>query len=213
MDFLEPALIEYIEKHTEPEPKVLQELNRDTYANHLIPRMLSGHLQGQVLNMFSKMIQPKYILEVGTYTGYSAICLAQGLQANGKLISIDINEELEETITKYIKKAGLQDKIDLMIGNATEIIPTLDYQFDMVFIDADKENYCNYFNLCIDKVKPGGYILADNVLWSGNVIKEKENWDDETEGIVKFNELVHNDKRVEHVLFPVRDGIMVARKL
>ena len=213
MDFLEPDLIKYIEQHTQPEPDLLSELNRETHTNHLIPRMISGHLQGQVLTMFSKMIKPKYILEIGTYTGYSAICMAQGLQEDGKLISIDINEELEDTIAKYVKKAGLENKIDLRIGNAMEIVPKLNHEFDMVFIDADKENYCNYFNIVIDKVSTGGFNLTDNVLWSGNVIKPKESWDAETDGIVKFNDLVHNDKRVEHVLFPVRDGIMVARKL
>ena len=213
MDFIEPELIKYIEEHTQPEPEILKELNRETYSNHLLPRMISGHLQGQVLTMFSKMINPKFILEIGTYTGYSAICMAQGLQNEGKLISIDINEELEDTITKYIKKAGLENKIELKIGNAMEIVPNLDLAFDLVFIDADKENYCNYFEMVIDKVSPGGFIITDNVLWSGNVIKPKANWDAETDGIVKFNELVHRDKRVEHVLFPVRDGIMVARKL
>lgn len=213
MDFLEPELVKYIEQHTQPEPEVLSELNRETHTSHLVPRMISGHLQGQVLTMFSKMIKPKYILEIGTYTGYSAICLAQGLQISGKLISIDINEELADTITKYVKKAGLEDKIELRIGDAMEIVPKLDLEFDMVFIDADKENYCNYFEMAIDKVNTGGFILTDNVLWSGNVIKPKESWDAETDGIVKFNELVHRDKRVEHVLFPVRDGIMVARKL
>ncbi|MFI5220313.1 MAG: O-methyltransferase [Bacteroidia bacterium] len=212
MDFLPPEIEAYVEKYTQPEPEVLAELNRDTNANVLVPRMLAGHLQGQVLSMLSKMIQPKKILEVGTYTGYSAICFAQGLQPGGVLHTIDINEELEEMIKKYFKKAGLENIIQLHIGNATKIIPSLEGPFDIVYIDADKENYSNYYDLVFDKVRNGGFIIADNVLWSGNVMKPEREMDEETKAIVAYCKKVHNDDRVENVIFPIRDGLMIARK-
>jgi predicted O-methyltransferase YrrM len=211
MDFLPEDLNEYIEKHTRDEGEVLKALDRETYLKVLMPRMLSGHIQGQVLRMFSLMIQPETILEIGTFTGYSAICLAEGLVSEGKLHTIDINEELKPMVQSYFKKAGVSDKIVYHIGNALEIIPKLDMLFDLVFIDADKENYSNYFDLVIDKVRPGGYIIADNVLWSGKVIQPKP--DEETMALMAFNEKVHADKRVENVLVPVRDGLMVMRKL
>ena len=212
MDFLSAELTAYIENCTQPESDVLSELNRDTNANVLTPRMLSGHLQGQVLMMFSKMIRPKKIVEIGTYTGYSAICLAQGLQQDGILHTIDINEELEEMIKKYVKKAGLENVIKTHIGNALKIIPAIEAPYDIVFIDADKENYSRYYDLVFDKVRNGGYIIADNVLWSGNVLKPEKEMDEETKALVAYCKKIQADDRVENVLFPVRDGLMVARK-
>ncbi len=213
MDFLDEKLITYIEAHTKPESVLLQQLNRETWAKVLVPRMLSGHLQGQVLAMFSKMIQPRCILEVGTYTGYSALCLAEGLVADGKLITIDINEELADMVNRYVAASPYKNQIIPMTGDATEIIPGLDEIFDIVFIDADKENYSNYYDLVIDKVRKGGFIITDNVLWSGNVLKKDNDMDMETRAIDHFNNKVQSDPRVENVLFPVRDGLMVARKI
>jgi len=212
MNFLPIEIEEYIEKYTQNESDVLTKLNRDTYANVLQPRMIAGRLQGQILAMLSKMIRPKIILEVGTFTGYSAICLAQGLQTGGTLHTIDINEELEDMIKKYIRKAGLESRIKTYIGNAKKIIPDIAGPYDIVYIDADKENYSNYYDLVFDKVKPGGFIIADNVLWNGNVVKPESEMDEETKSIVKYCKKVHADSRVEHVIFPVRDGLMVARK-
>jgi len=213
MDFLDEKLSAYVDAHTQNEPGLLQELNRETWAKILMPRMLSGHLQGQVLAMFSKMIQPSRILEIGTYTGYSALCLAEGLSADGKLYTIDINEELEEIVQRYIKSSPFADKIVTMIGDATKLIPGIAETFDIVFIDADKENYSKYFDLVIDKVRKGGFIIADNVLWSGNVLKAAADMDDETKAIDSYNKKVMQDPRVENVLFPIRDGLMVARKI
>lgn len=211
MNLIDDQLALYAESHTTPENEILQHLNRETHANILIPQMLSGHLQGRLLSMISKMIQPKRILEIGTYTGYSAICLAEGLQTDGVLHTIDINDELEDMIKKYLQQSSVVDKIHLHIGNALEIIPSLNEQFDLVFIDADKENYTNYYNLVFDKVNKGGYILADNVLWSGKVLDTKK--DKDTEALDTYNKMVQQDKRVENVLLPVRDGIMITRKL
>jgi len=211
MDFLPEQLEMYIEAHTRDESSVLKELKRETYQKVLSPRMLSGHLQGQVLRMLSLMIKPERILEIGTFTGYSAICLSEGLAPTGELHTIDINEELKPIVTSYFEKAGIQDKVKYHIGNAIEIIPKLDFAFDIVFIDADKENYSNYFDLVINKVRPGGYIIADNVLWSGKVIEP--NPDEETKAIMSFNDKVQSDERVENVLVPVRDGLMVMRKV
>ena len=175
--------------------------------------MLSGHLQGQVLSMLSHMIKPDVILEIGTYTGYSAICLAQGLTTNGKLHTIEFNEELESIFTKYFKEAGLNEKIISHIGNAMDVIPKINEELDLVFIDADKENYSNYYKLTLDKLKVGGYIIADNVLWSGKVVEPKETLDPETLALVEYCETVANDPRVEQVLFPIRDGLLIARKI
>jgi predicted O-methyltransferase YrrM len=174
--------------------------------------MLSGHMQGNLLSLFSKMIQPTQILEIGTYTGYSAICLAQGLKHEGKLHTIDINEELETMVRSFFNDAGLSSKIDYRIGNALDIIPELDEKFDLVFIDADKKNYAAYYDLVFEKVKSGGYIIADNVLWSGKILAAKEKMDADTKAIDAFNNKVHADNRVEHMLLPVRDGLMIARK-
>ena len=211
MEFLDPKLDQYAEEHTSPESKVLAELNRETWAKVLMPRMLSGHIQGRTLAMFSQMKSPRYILEIGTYTGYSGICLAEGLQKGGELHTIDINEELEDMVTTYIEKAGMTDRIITHIGNALEIIPTLERKWDMVFIDADKENYSNYFDLVIDRMAPGGILIADNVLWSGKVLDDPKKVDEETRSLQKFNEKIQKDDRVENVLLPIRDGLMVIR--
>lgn len=212
MEFLQPDLEHYVIEHTQPEEAILKELGRETQSKVMMPRMLSGHLQGKVLKMFSKMIKPQRILEIGTYTGYSAICLAAGLQKEGKLITIDINEELEKMAREYFSKAGLAKKIEFRIGNAVEIIPTLKETFDLVFIDADKVNYSKYYDLVFEKVKPGGFIIADNVLWSGKVLMPIEKMDIDTRAIDDFNKKVKADERVENVLLPVRDGLMIVRK-
>lgn len=202
----------YILRHIEPEDEVLSQLNRETHLKILGARMISGHLQGQVLTMLAKMIQPENILEIGTFTGYSAICLAKGLRDNGKLITIEIDDELEEFARSYFKKAGFQDKIIQRIGVALEIIPTLKETFDLVFMDADKQEYVAYYQEVFDKVESGGYIIADNTLWSGKVINEPAPDDFQTKGIQEFNEFIRNDNRVEKVILPLRDGVTVIRK-
>ena len=212
MEFLEEALEDYVNEHTSPETDVLNDLNRQTHISVLQPRMLSGHLQGRALSMLSHMIKPKRILEVGTYTGYAAICMAEGLVEDGELITIDINYELEDMVKDYVRKAGFEDKIKMKVGNALEIIPTLDKSFDLVFIDADKTNYSNYYDLLIDEIPKGSFIIADNVLWSGKVTQPTKENDADTEALKKFNEKIHNDERVENVLFPIRDGLMIIRK-
>jgi predicted O-methyltransferase YrrM len=213
MEFLPKKIDDYACLHSQEEIQVLKDLNRETWAKVLIPRMLSGHLQGRTLSMFSKMIKPKNILEIGTYTGYSAICLCEGLEENGKLHTIDINEELKEISSKYFKKANIEDKVEQHIGNAMEIIPGLDLTWDLVFIDADKENYSNYFDLVIDKMALGGFLVADNVLWSGKVVEPISEKDMETKEIINFNDKIHQSDRVENVLMPIRDGLMVCRKI
>lgn len=210
MDFLPDDIARYVEVHTSPESDLLKQISRDTHAQVLMPRMLSGHVQGRFLAMISHFIQPKCILEIGTYTGYSAICLAEGLAPDGKLITIDVNEELESRVRGYFQKAGLETNVDYRIGDAAKIIPTLDVMFDLVFIDADKENYSLYYDLVFDKVKIGGAILADNVLWSGKVTQTK--MDKDTRALIEFNKKVNNDTRVEALLLPLRDGIMMLRK-
>lgn len=213
MDFIDPKIEQYAENNTTPESAVLQELNRETYANVLMPRMLSGHLQGRVLSMISKLVQPMCALEVGTYTGYSALCLAEGLAKGGVLHTIDINEELEGLVRKYIDKAGMNEEIQYHVGNALQIIPKLNEVFDLVFLDADKENYTTYYDIVIDKLRPGGILIADNVLWSGKVIDENElSKDIETKALYAFSSKIHADNRVENVLLPIRDGLMVVRK-
>lgn len=210
MEFLNEVIQRYSEQHSTPESELLKRINRETHLSVLKPRMLSGHLQGRVLSMISKMIHPSSILEIGTYTGYSAICLAEGLKPNGKLITLDVNEELEEKVRGYFAEAGLSQVVDFRIGNALEIIPTINSSFDLVFIDADKENYSQYYDLVFDKVRSGGIMLADNVLWSGKVIDTKP--DRDTRAIIDFNKKVSQDSRVESVLLPIRDGIMMLRK-
>ncbi len=214
MDFIDSELFRYIEDHTEAEPGLLSRLNRHTHLNVLRPRMLSGHFQGRVLSMFSQMIKPAAILEIGTYTGYSALCLAEGLQKGGKLITIDINIELESITRKFINESAYAQSIDYIIGNALVEIPKLHTNFDLVFVDADKSNYQQYFDLIIDKVNTGGYIMADNVLWSGKVLAKNRKKDDpDTLAILAFNKKVAEDPRVQSVLLPIRDGLMVLRKL
>jgi predicted O-methyltransferase YrrM len=211
MDFLAEEINRYTEAHTQSENKVLAELNRNTWTKVLQPRMLSGHLQGRVLSMLSKMIRPKYILEIGTYTGYAALCLAEGLQEHGVVHTIDKNEELEEMVREYIDKAKLNEQVKLHIGNAIDLVPSLEKDWDLVFIDADKQNYSTYYDLLIDKMKSGSYLIADNVLWSGKVTQKYEELDEETQAIMDFNRKVHEDDRVENVLIPIRDGLMVIR--
>ncbi|MFO7827784.1 MAG: O-methyltransferase [Bacteroidales bacterium] len=203
---------DYILNHSDSEDPVLAELNRETNLKILRPRMLSGHLQGKILEMISKMIQPQKILEIGTYTGYSAICLAKGLKNNGTLHTIELNDELEQFIRKYFNKAGLENQIKLHIGNALEIIPKIDEPFDLVFIDGDKREYLQYYHSVLEYVKPGGFILADNVLWSGKVIEQELPDDEYTKGIIEFNEWVKNDHRIEKVILPLRDGLTLIRK-
>lgn len=214
MEFLDPAIEQYVNAHTSHESEILRSLNRETHQKILQPRMLSGHLQGRVLSMITNMIKPKSILEIGTYTGYSALCFAEGLQKGGRIDTIDHNEELEPIVTRYIKEAGLQKVIHHHIGEALEIIKTLKHQYDMVFIDADKENYLNYYNAIFEKVPVGGYIIADNVLWSGKILDRKEIENDpDTKALVEYNEKIMADVRVENVLFPIRDGLMISRKI
>ncbi|MFP5470407.1 MAG: O-methyltransferase [Bacteroidia bacterium] len=213
MEFIDERLNAYAEKHTSLESELLNELNRQTHLKILQPRMLSGHIQGRLLTMFSHMIQPTCVLEIGTYTGYSALCMAEGLQKDGKLITIDNNEELAPFTKSYFDKSNYAKQIDFRIGNAMEIIPTLSESFDLVFVDADKENYSNYFDLVIDKVRKGGFIIADNVLWSGKVIEPIKPNDKDTLALMEFNKKIHNYPRVENVLAPVRDGLMIIRKI
>lgn len=213
MEFISEILQSYCEKHSSEEPNILKKLNRQTHAQVLQPRMLSGHLQGRFLSMISKLVKPKYILEIGTYTGYSALCLAEGLTADGKLITLDVNPELEDLVNDYIEEAGYKNRIQMIIGDAYQLIRTLPHHFDLVFIDADKASYAKYFDLIIDKLNPGGLILADNVLWSGKVIDDKSlQKDKDTQLIDAFNKKVQKDPRVECVLLPIRDGITILRK-
>lgn len=212
MDFIADQLENYIENHSENEPELLQQLSRETHQKILQPRMLSGHYQGRVLSMISKLIKPKYILEIGTYTGYSAICLAEGLQKNGALHTIDINEELADFQRRYFNESSFGHQIHQHLGSALNIIPQLKFNFDMVFIDADKENYSNYFHLIIDRLNPGGIILSDNVLWSGKVLEPLKKGDVSTEAIMAYNQLLKDDDRVETILLPIRDGLTISRK-
>ncbi len=211
MHFLSEELENYVANHSQSEPELLQKLNRETHLKVLQPRMLSGHFQGRVLSMLSKIIAPKVILEIGTYTGYSALCLAEGLKADGVLHTIDNNEELLPIQQKYFKASGYADKIKQHTGNALEIIPRISDSFDLVFIDADKENYANYFDLVISKMNPGGIILSDNVLWSGKVLTEPKPNDKSTIAIKAYNKKLIEDPRVETVLLPIRDGLTVSR--
>jgi predicted O-methyltransferase YrrM len=206
-------LEKYILDHTSPENPVLADLSRETEHKVLLSRMLSGHLQGKVLEMFVKMIKPENILEIGSYTGYSAICMAYGLRDGGLIHTIEKNDELETFIRKYIQKSGMENRIKLHIGDAKEIIPHLTENFDLVFIDGDKREYLCYYKLIIEKTKKGGFIIADNVLWNGKVIQALHGNDEYTAGIIEFNEFVHQDPRVENVIIPIRDGIMLLRKL
>ncbi len=212
MQFLPEELDDYVVKHSQAEPELLQQLNRETYQKILQPRMLSGHFQGRVLSMISKLVNPKNILEIGTYTGYSALCLAEGIKVKGELHTIDIDEELYAFQRKYFDKSEYGHQIHQHLGNALEIIQNLDLTFDLVFIDADKENYTNYFNCVIDKLNSGGIILSDNVLWSGKVIEALQPDDTSTKALITYNALLKDDDRVETVLLPIRDGLTISRK-
>jgi caffeoyl-CoA O-methyltransferase len=213
MHFISQDLEDYIERHSEKEPELLAALNKETYQKILLPRMLSGHFQGRVLSMLSKLIRPLNILEIGTYTGYSALCLCEGIQENGQLHTIDIKEELLDFQRKHFDKSPWGNQISQHLGEATEIIPTLDLKFDLVFIDADKENYINYFELIIPKMNKGGVILSDNVLWSGKVLEPLQKNDISTKILLEYNLLLKTDPRVETVLLPIRDGLTVSRIL
>ncbi|MFK2820524.1 O-methyltransferase [Flavobacteriaceae sp. LMIT009] len=213
MNFIPEELDDYVVAHSQDEPDLLQQLNRETYQKILQPRMLSGHFQGRVLSMISKLINPKTILEIGTYTGYSALCLAEGMSSDGTLHTIDINEELYDFQRKYFNKSPYGNQIIQHLGNALEIIPEIEDSFDLVFIDADKENYTNYFHAIIDKLNSGGIILSDNVLWSGKVLQttfKKE--DTSTPALIEYNKLLKEDDRIETVLLPIRDGLTISRK-
>lgn len=212
MDFLPAELQQYVEAHSQPETDLLAQIRRETHLHVLKPRMLSGHLQGRVLSMISHIVKPSKILEIGTYTGYATLCLAEGLQANGRLITIDSNQELSQRTQANFNRSKYCEKIEMKVGNAMNILPTLDEPWDMVFIDADKKNYGNYFDLVIDKLKKGGLIIVDNVLWSGKVFDDSKE-DKATAAIRAFNLKVHADVRVQNVLFPIRDGLMMLRKL
>lgn len=214
MDFIHPDIEQYVNRHTSQENDILKALDRETHEKILHPRMLSGHLQGRVLSMITHMIKPKNILEIGTYTGYSSLCFAEGLQPGGRIDTIDKNEELKYIVKKYHELAGKREMIHHHIGQALDIIKILDYQYDLVFIDADKENYLNYYDAVFDKVPVGGYIIADNVLWSGKILDQKEIENDlDTRILAEYNERITKDARVENVLFPIRDGLMIARKI
>jgi predicted O-methyltransferase YrrM len=211
MHFLPENIDNYVVDHSQQEPKILQELTRETWQKVLNPRMLSGAFQGRVLSMISKLVQPKNILEIGTYTGYSALCLAEGLAKDGQIFTIDKNEELAELQKKYFEKSGYRNQIKTFLGNALEIIPSMDQKFDLVFIDADKLNYANYFYLVIDKMNKGGIILSDNVLWSGKVVEKLDPKDKDTKALLAYNLLLNTDERVETVLLPIRDGLTISR--
>ncbi|MFQ3575726.1 MAG: class I SAM-dependent methyltransferase [Cytophagales bacterium] len=213
MEFLPEKIDLYCAEHSSDEDSLLKKISRETHLEVLMPRMLSGKLQGNFLTMISSLMKPKRILEIGTYTGYSALCLAKGLAPDGKIITIDINLELEDRVRSYFSSSVFANQIELLVGNATEIIPTLNEKFDLVFIDADKVNYSKYYELIFDKVNQNGLILADNVLWSGKVVEEVKENDKETKAIMAFNKMVQEDSRVENLLLPLRDGIMMARKL
>jgi caffeoyl-CoA O-methyltransferase len=207
---MKTKLDKYILAHTTPEDPLLEDLYRQTHIRFVNPNMVSGHLQGKLLEFISLMLKPEHILEIGTFTGYSAICMAKGLAPGGKLITIEINDEIATFTRSYFSKAGLDGKIELLNGNALEIIPSLDYNFGLVFIDADKRDYCDYFNMVLDKVVPGGFILADNVLWGGQVVEDTK--DQQARGIIEFNEMIRKRDDVDKLILPVRDGLMVIRK-
>ena len=204
-------LEQYIIDHTTPEDPVLEDLYRQTHIRFVNPNMASGHLQGKLLELISMMIGPENILEIGTFTGYSAICLAKGLKPGGKLITIELNDELTAFAHSYFSRAGLESKITQLTGNALDLIPGLNLMFDLVFLDADKREYIDYYRLIIDKVKPGGFILADNVLWGGQVL-EKDISDQQARGIIDFNEMIRKETIIENVIIPIRDGLMLIRK-
>ena len=212
MEFISKELSDYCENNTSPESEVLSKLNRETHVKVVSPRMLSGHLQGRFLSFISKLQQPLLIVEIGTYTGYSALCLAEGLHPEGKLISIDVNEETSSFAKSFISKTEYANQIELVLADAKEFVTTLSAPIDLVFIDADKKNYLNYYHLVIDKLNKGGLIIADNVLWSGKITMPEHLMDKETQALHQFNLFVQQDSRVENILLPIRDGLMVVRK-
>lgn len=213
MHFLSPILESYIANSSEDEPELLQELTRETHLKVVQPRMITGHFQGRVLSMLSKIINPKYILEIGTYTGYSALCLAEGLQKDGELHTIEVNEELQDMQRRYFDRSGFGPQIQQHIGDALEVVPRLEQTFDLVFIDAQKVNYDAYFEAVIQKTRPGSIILSDNVLWSGKVVEPLQKSDKATEVLLAYNQKLKEDPRVETVLLPIRDGLTLSRVL
>lgn len=213
MYFLSEALDDYIIDHSASEPELLKQLTKETYQKVLQPIMLSGPYQGRVLSMISKLMQPKHILELGTFTGYATLCLAEGLAKDGKIHTIDINEELTDFQRKYFDKSGYGEQIVQYTGNAIDIVPSINTTFDLVFIDADKPNYSNYFQLIIDKLNKGGIILSDNVLWHGKVVESLDSKDKSTKAVLDYNTLLKNDSRIETVVLPIRDGLTISRKI
>lgn len=211
MDFLPERINDYVEKHSQKEPELLQQLSRETWQKVLAPRMLCGHYQGRLLSMLSKLIRPKYILEIGTYTGYSALCMAEGMKDDGQLHTIDCNEELFQLQRTYFDRSEFGNQIFQHLGDALEIIPTFDLAFDLVFIDADKENYPNYLKTLLPKLKKGSIILSDNVLWSGKVLEPLEEDDHDTKALVEYNKLLNSHPELETVLLPIRDGLTISR--
>lgn len=212
-NFIDSKIFNYSLSKSTKEPKILNDLNRETHLKILNPRMLSGHYQGRILSLVSKIIKPKTVLEIGTYTGYSTICLSEGLEKNGSIHTIDNNEELLVIQNKYFKKAGISEKVKQYTGDARKIVRKLNLDFDLVFIDADKENYPLYYDSIIKKVKPGGIIIADNILWSGKILEKVEEEDYATKSIIEFNDKVNNDDRVETIILPIRDGLSLIRKI
>ncbi len=208
---MDKLLEKYLREHSTPEDPVLEDLYRETHIRFVNPNMSTGHFQGKLLEFISLMIKPEFILEIGTFTGYSAICLAKGLKPGGRLITIEINDEITEFAHSYFMKAGLENKIIQMTGKAQDIIPQLDYKFDLVYIDGDKREYCDYYKLALDKVPSGGFIIADNVLW-GDKIFDSDSKDPQTRGITEFNEMIRFDERIEKMILPIRDGVMIAKK-
>ena len=210
MDFISEKLAEYLSQNSDKEPEILSKLNKETHQKILQPRMLSGHIQGRFLSLISKIKSPLQILEIGTYTGYGTLCLAEGLAANGKIFTIDRNEELINIQNKYFEESGNRDKIVQLTGNAIDILMNLVENFDLIFIDADKENYIKYFEIVSKKLNPNGIIISDNVLWSGKVVEESDN-DEETDTLIKFNKLLSKDERFETIILPLRDGLSISR--
>ena len=210
MDFISEKLAEYLSQNSDKEPEILSKLNKETHQKILQPRMLSGHIQGRFLSLISKIKSPLQILEIGTYTGYGTLCLAEGLATNGKIFTIDRNEELINIQNKYFEESGNRDKIVQLTGNAIDILIGLNENFDLIFIDADKENYIKYFEIVSKKLNPNGIIISDNVLWSGKVVEESDN-DEETDTLIKFNKLLSKDERFETIILPLRDGLSISR--
>ena len=213
MHFLPEAIDNYTVEHTQKEPEILAQLTRETFQKILQPRMLSGHYQGRLLSIISKMVSPSTILELGTYTGYSAICLAEGLKQGGIIQTLDVNEELRSIQNKYFELSGYRNNVQQHLGDALDVIPTLDGKFDLIFMDADKPNYPAYFDLIIDKLNPGGILLTDNVLWSGKVVEKVKEDDESTIALLEYNKLVATDERLETIMLPIRDGLSLSRRI